>query len=132
MAKSVNMKLVEKFTSIFIALLIICTPFNVHAQGAQKVTTYRDDSGWKLLVDGKDFYVKGVVWGYSPRGENYTYNLWGKSDEFIRKVLEHDFGLMKKAGVNAIRAFSTIPPKWVTYIYEEYGIMTAINPLMGR
>ena len=94
MAKSINMKLIDKFTCVFIALLIICTPFNVHAQGAQKVTTYRDASGWKLLVDGKDFYVKGVVWGYSPRGENYTYNLWGKSDEFIRKVLDHDFGLM--------------------------------------
>ncbi len=132
MVKSVNMKLVEKFTSIFIALLIIFTPFNVHAQDAQKVTTYRDDSGWKLLVDGKDYYVKGVVWGYSPRGENYSYNLWGKSDEFIRKVLDHDFGLMKKANINSIRAFSTIPPKWVTYIYEEYGIMTAVNPLMGR
>ena len=39
---------------------------------------------------------------------------------------------MKTANINAIRAFSTIPPRWVTYIYEEYGIMTAINPLMGR
>ena len=132
MAESINMKLIQKYTGIFLTVLVICTPFNSHAQGAQKVTTYRDDNGWKLMVDGKDFYVKGVVWGYSPRGENYTYNLWGQSDAFIKKVLEHDFSLMKKAGVNAIRAFSTIPPKWVTYIYEEYGIMTAVNPLMGR
>ena len=39
---------------------------------------------------------------------------------------------MKKANVNAIRTFSTIPPKWVTYIYRKYGIMSVINPLMGR
>ena len=39
---------------------------------------------------------------------------------------------MKAAGVNAIRSFATIPPRWVTYVYREHGIMTAINPLMGR
>ncbi|MDH3588428.1 MAG: hypothetical protein OEQ74_03370, partial [Gammaproteobacteria bacterium] len=96
------------------------------------MTTVRDKDGWKLQVDGEDFYVKGVVWGYTPRNENYTYNLWGESDDFIRNVLDYDFGLMKAASVNAIRSFSSIPPKWVTYVYREYGIMTAINPLMGR
>ena len=25
-----------------------------------------------------------------------------------------------------------IPPKWVEYIYREHGIMSVINPLMGR
>jgi len=103
-----------------------------YAAAAHKVTTYKDEQGWKLKVDGKDMYVKGLVWGYSPKGENFNYNLWGQSDEFIMKVLDHDFTLMKDAGVNSIRAFSNIPPKWITYIYEQYGIMTAVNPLMGR
>ncbi|MFW2330676.1 MAG: glycoside hydrolase family 2 TIM barrel-domain containing protein, partial [Nitrospinota bacterium] len=102
------------------------------AEGANRVTTYRDSDGWKLKVDGKDFYVKGVVWGYVPKNENYSYSLWGKPDYYIKKVLDYEFGLMKKVGVNAFRSFSDIPPKWVTYIYEKYGIMTAINPLMGR
>jgi beta-galactosidase len=132
MAQSIKMKLIMKLSSIFIAVLIVTAPFNVYAQGPEKVTTYKDANGWKLQVDGKDYYVKGVVWGYMPRGENYNYNLWGKSDKYIKDVLDHDFSLMQKAGINTIRAFSTIPPKWVTYAYEEYGIMTAINPLMGR
>ncbi|HCV22422.1 MAG TPA: hypothetical protein DGN59_03105, partial [Candidatus Latescibacteria bacterium] len=34
--------------------------------------------------------------------------------------------------VNAIRLFSDIPPRWVEYIYDHYGIMTAVNHLMGR
>ena len=72
------------------------------------------------------------MWGYSPRNQNYTYNLWGESDDFIRKVLDYDFGLMRKAGINTVRSFGMIPPEWVTYIYREYGIMTVINPLMGR
>ncbi|NGP54434.1 hypothetical protein [Thioalkalivibrio sp. XN8] len=102
------------------------------AQASAVVTTYKDDNGWQLRVNGEPFYVKGVVWSYTPRGENYTFNLWGESDEHIRNVLDYDFGLLREAGVNAIRSFAMIPPKWVTYIYQEHGIMTVINPLMGR
>ena len=132
MAKSINTKLINKFSFIYIAVFIISASFSSYAQAAEKVTTIKNDDGWKLLVDGKDFYVKGVVWGYTPRGENYTYSLWNKPEQHIRDVLDHEFTLMKKANINSIRAFSTIPPKWVTYAYEEYGIMTSINPLMGR
>ena len=132
MTKRINMKLIKTISSIFIAAIIISAPFNVHARVADKVTTYKDAKGWKLQVGDKDHYVKGVVWGYTPRGQNYSYNLWGQPEAFVRKVLDHEFSLMKKANINTIRSFSTIPPKWVTYAYEEYGIMTAINPLMGR
>ncbi|MFU8821920.1 MAG: hypothetical protein ACNA8G_10245 [Gammaproteobacteria bacterium] len=112
--------------------LVVCGAFAGAAHAADVVTTYKDDSGWRLQVNGEDYYIKGVVWGYTPRGENYSYNLWGESDEFIRKVLDYDFGLMRKAGVNTIRSFAMIPPKWVAYIYQEHGIMTVINPLVGR
>ena len=91
-----------------------------------------DQQGWKLQVDGKDFFVKGVVWGYTPRNETYTYNLWGQPDEDIKAVLDYEFDLMQKAGINAIRTFMMIPPKWIEYVYKKYGIMTAVNPLMGR
>ncbi len=116
---------------MLVVALALAAPLVAHAQ-ADRVTTVKDEKGWRLQVNGEDFFVKGVVWGYSPRGQNYTYNLWGESDDFIRKVLDYEFGLMKAAGINAIRTFSTIPPKWVTYIYREHGIMTVINPLMGR
>ncbi len=102
------------------------------AHAADKVTLYNDENGWKLQVNGSDFYIKGVVWGYTPIGENYTYNLWGQSDENVRKVLDYDFGLLKAAGVNAVRSFNIMPPKWITYIYQEYGVMMVINPLLGR
>ena len=116
---------------MLVVALALGAPLAAQAQ-ADQVTTVKDEKGWRLQVNGKDFYVKGMVWGYSPRGQNYTYNLWGESDDFIRKVLDYDFGLMKAAGINAIRSFTTIPPEWVTYIYREHGIMTVINPLMGR
>ncbi|MBT8433495.1 MAG: hypothetical protein KJN95_02455 [Gammaproteobacteria bacterium] len=99
---------------------------------ADIVTTYKDDKGWKLMVNGEDFYVKGFVWDYKPVGTNYSYDLYGQSEELIKSIIDHEFGLMAKAGVTATRSFVRVPPKWVTYIWETYGIMTVVNPLMGR
>jgi len=88
MTKRINMKLIKTISSIFIAAIIISAPFNVHARVADKVTTYKDAKGWKIQVGDKDHYVKGVVWGYTPRGQNYSYNLWGQPEAFVRKVLD--------------------------------------------
>jgi hypothetical protein len=117
---------------VFAAIVVLFASGISQAEAADVVTTYKDENGWKLKVNGEDFYIKGVVWGYTPRNENYTYNLWGQPDDFIRKVLDYDFGLMKAAGVNAVRSFAMIPPEWITYVYREHGIMTVVNPLMGR
>jgi hypothetical protein len=125
-------KCAKKICSILTVILVITVSFPGQVLAADKVTTYKDENGWKLRVNDSDYYIKGVVWGYSPRNQNYAYNLWGESDDFIRKVLDYDFGLMKAAGINTIRSFSMIPPEWVTYIYQEHGIRTVINPLMGR
>jgi hypothetical protein len=106
--------------------------FADQAPAPDKVTTVKHENGWKLQVNGADYYIKGMVWGYTPKGANYSYDLWSQDDDFIQKVLDYDFGLMKAAGVNTVRSFSTVPARWVTYVYRRYGIMTAINPLMGR
>ena len=131
MAGSSFFKRMMKFGSLLAVMLVLCAPLVSHAQ-VNNVTTVKDANGWKLQVDGEDYFIKGVVWGYTPRGQNYTYNLFGQSDDQIRKILDYDFGLMAKMGVNTIRSFTMIPPEWVTYIYREHGIMSVINPLMGR
>jgi len=132
MAGTSFFKYIRGVGSFLTISLVLGLGFAAQAEAADVVTTYKDDSGWKLQVNGEDYYVKGVVWGYTPRNQNYTYNLWGESDDFIRKVLDYEFDLMKAAGVNTIRSFAMIPPKWVTYIFKEHGIRTVINPLMGR
>ena len=40
--------------------------------------------------------------------------------------------LFRDMGVNAIRQFADIPPRWVEHIYTHYGIYVVLNPLMGR
>ena len=114
------------------AMLLVSITLAGQAFAGDVVQTVKTAEGWTLKVNGKDFFVKGVVWGYTPRDENYNYNLWGQPEDFIKKVLDYEFGLMQAAGINAIRSFNIMPPKWVTYVYREYGIMTVINPLMGR
>ena len=131
MARSSFFNNTNKISSLLAVMLLCLAPLASHAQ-VDRVTTYKDENGWKLQVNGQDYFIKGVVWGYTPRGQNYTYNLWGYSDDFIRKVLDYEFGLMRAMGINTIRSFGMIPPKWITYIYRKHGIMTVVNPLMGR
>ncbi len=131
MAKSRVFERITRIGGLLAVTLFLYGPLPAQAQ-VDKVTTYKDERGWKILVNGEDYFMKGVVWSYSPRGQNYSYNLFGQSDEFIRNVLDYDFGLMRAAGINTIRSFTMIPPRWVEYIYREHGIMSVINPLMGR
>ena len=58
-----SIKTTRKFLLAFIVVFLTMSA----AQAAPNiVTTYQDAKGWKLKVDGKDTYVKGMVWGYSP------------------------------------------------------------------
>ena len=83
-------------------------------------------------VDGKDFLIRGMNWGYVPVGTNYSYDLWSKPEPFIEEVLHREMKLLQAMEVNAIRLFNTVPPKWITWMRDNYGIYTAVNHLMGR
>ena len=71
-------------------------------------------------------------WDYVPIGTNYSYNFWSQPDDFIEAALENEMGLLKNMGVNTIRVYTGIQPKWVEYIYKNYGIHTMINHSFGR
>lgn len=99
---------------------------------ASDIRVHHDERGFKLRVDGRDFQIRGMNWGYTPIGENYRYSLWTQPEDFIRAVLAREMTLLRDMGVNAIRQFDDIPPRWVEFIYRNYGIHTVLNPLMGR
>lgn len=100
--------------------------------GGDLVVTVKDEGGWKLKVNGEDFMVFGMNWAYMPVGENYSYDFWHKPDEFIIKALDSEMTLMRDMGVNAVRIYTGIPARWITYIKEKYGIWTILNHAMGR
>ncbi len=99
---------------------------------SEKVTVLHDDKGIKLVVNGKDFMINGMNWDYFPIGTNYNYSLWKQSDDIIKAALDAEMGLLKNMGVNTIRLYTGIQPKWIKYIYENYGIYTMLNHSFGR
>jgi len=101
-------------------------------EGPHQVRVHRSPAGWTLRVDGADFMVFGMNWDYLPIGENYTYDFWNKSDRFIAEALRREMTLLREMGVNTIRQYIGIPPKWIEHIYRNYGIYTVLNHPMGR
>lgn len=116
---------------IYLLLLLMCFTFTVQGQN-QQVVVENTEEGWKLFVNGEPQIINGMNWDYIPRGTNYAYSLWDQSPEFIEQALDNEMSLLKNMGVNAIRVYTGIPKKWITYIYDNYGIYTMLNHSFGR
>ena len=112
-------------------LIFCCFSSHFHAQ-SEKVKVLKDKEDFKLLVNNKPFFINGMNWNYDPIGTNYNYSLWKQSDDVIKAALDNEMGLLKNMGVNAVRQYTGIQPKWITYIYQKYGIYTMLNHSFGR
>ena len=117
----------KKAILALIALLLTCT---VYGQGQIRIVS--DSKGSRLTVDGTPLFLNGMNWDYFPIGTNYAYSLWTQPDDVIKAALENEMSLLKSMGVNVIRQYATVPPRWVEYIYRQYGIYTMINHSFGR
>jgi hypothetical protein len=114
-----------------LGLFLFLVTFSIFAQ-ANKVQVDNSIDGMRLKVDGKDFMINGMNWDYVPIGQNYSYSLWEQSDDLIKSALDSEMSLLKNMGVNTIRVYVGIQPKWIQYIYENYGIYTMLNNSFGR
>jgi hypothetical protein len=112
----------------FVLFLFIAPVFSQ----TEKIAVVQNKEGVKLLVDGKNFMINGMNWDYFPVGTNFSYSLWEQPDDFIMSALDAEMPILKNMGVNAIRVYVGIQPKWITYIYEKYGIYTMVNHSFGR
>ena len=121
------------FTLIFIFFALnACTKTDKVTILVHKVSVSNTNQGMQLIVDGKDFMINGMNWDYFPIGTNYSYSLWEQPDAFIKTALDSEMVMLKDMGVNAIRVYTSMQPKWITYVYEKYGIYTMINHSFGR
>ena len=110
-------------------LFLLTTP--IFSQ-TDKVSVVKNNNGMKLVVNGNDFMVNGMNWDYFPIGTNFNYSLWNQSDDVIKAALDAEMSLLKNMGVNTIRVYTGIQPRWIRYIYEKYGIYTMLNHSFGR
>ena len=122
----------QKIYSLLLGLAALCCGIeSAHAQANEVRVDTRAD-GHQLLVDGAPLLVNGMNWDYFPIGTNFNYSLWKQSDDIIRAALDEEMGLLKNMGVNSIRVYTGIQPKWIEYIYERHGIYTMLNHSFGR
>lgn len=119
----------KKILPVFICFLSVATVF---AQADKVSIVYEKNNDMKLVVNGDDFMINGMNWDYFPIGTNYSYSLWNQSDDIIKAALDGEMPMLKSMGVNAIRQYTGVPAKWITYIYENYGIYTMLNHSFGR
>jgi hypothetical protein len=115
----------------FLVLVFCVIHLNLLAQN-QKVKVVSKDNGMTLQVNGEDFMINGMNWSYVPIGENFNYSLWEQTDKTIKAALDDEMSMLKNMNVNAIRVYTGIQPKWIEYIYENYGIYTMLNHSFGR
>ncbi|CAL2104557.1 putative glycoside hydrolase, family GHnc precursor [Tenacibaculum sp. 190130A14a] len=117
------MKVILRITLLFFTL-------NFYSQ-AQKVAVVKNKEGIKLTVNDKPFIINGVNWDYVPIGTTITDpGIWNQSDDIIKSALDSEMSLLKNMGVNAIRTYN-LKPRWITYIYDRYGIYTMLNITFG-
>lgn len=124
----------KKSKIIFLFLSINLLLGGIYSLAAQSDDIFLEESddGWRLIVNDEPLMVNGMNWDYFPIGTNYTYIIWEQSPELIKDALDHEMGLLKEMGANAIRVYTGIPKKWIEYIYDNYGIYTMLNHSFGR
>ncbi|MBK8626925.1 MAG: glycosidase [Saprospiraceae bacterium] len=113
-------------------LFLFCLFTNENFGQYGKVTISNSDAGTTIKVDDKSIMINGMNWDYFPIGTNYSYSLWDQTDGVIKAALDDEMSLLANMGVNAIRVYAGMPKKWITYIYETYGIYTMLNHAYGR
>lgn len=123
-----NQPIYMKRFTLFL-LLLLCV-LSVQAQNA--VSVKKTDDGYRIAADGKEFFINGMNWDYFPIGTNFSYSLWKQPNDVIKAALDYEMPLLKNMGVNTIRQYTGVPPKWISYIYETYGIYTVLNHSFGR
>ncbi len=117
--------------NFLISFCLFFTSLMILAQSSQ-VKVISDNKGMKLEVDGKEMLINGMNWDYFPIGTNFNYSLWKQPDETIKAALDEEMSLLKNMNVNVIRQYTGIPVRWITFIYNNYGIYTMLNHSFGR
>ncbi len=88
--------------------------------------------GYKLLVNGKPFLIKGVCYNPIPVGKDYEYNYWGDPHQ----PWLVDGAMMKQAGINTVRFYRpgknpAEVKKVLNDLYSRFGVRALMGNYLG-
>ncbi len=91
-----------------------------------------NDSRYRLLVNRRDYAIKGVCYNPVPIGEGYDYDFFNDP----RKPWLVDGALMKQAGINTIRLYqpsddTEAVKELISDLYNKFGIRTILGNWLG-
>ncbi len=124
---------------VSIAIIVFCLIllglfFYLKNYSSSKIPSITIDkqNGYKLLIDGKPFLIKGVCYSPIPIGKDYEYNFWGDSN----KPWLIDGKLMKDAGINTVRFYRmgknpVEVKKVIDDLYRKFGIKSLVGTYLG-
>ena len=126
----------KKIFFVFIIVVLILSSWYFYNQNANirriPLITIDKSDGYKLLIDGKPFLIKGVCYSPIPIGKDYEYNFWGDPAQ----PWLTDGKLMKAAGVNTVRFYRlgknpAEVRKVVDDLYAKFGIRSLMGSYLG-
>lgn len=121
---------------LLLLLLVFLVPyfFNLFVLSRHHSAIVKIDAqdGFKLLVGGERYVIKGVCYAPIPVGKDYEYNFWGDSG----KPWLVDGKLMKEAGVNTVRFYRVGKNpqevrKVLDDLYGKFGIRVLLGHYLG-
>ena len=120
---------------VLLLLLIFLVPyfFNKFVLSPPISTLTIDrQNGYKLLVDGKRYLIRGVCYAPTPVGKDYEYNFWSDPG----KPWLVDGKLMKEAGINTVRIYRLGKnpeevKKALEELYQKFGIRALMGHYLG-
>ena len=139
-----------------LTIFFIISFFLVSPSFAAVVRTVKSADGrWKLTVDGKDYFIKGIEYSADTVGTRPEANDWMHSDlnnngsidgpydswvDYDRDNFQSsdepavgDFALLKAMGANTIRIYHSdnINKEILRDLHERFGIMVIMGNLLG-
>lgn len=118
--------------------LVICLCLNLFAQPSSfaepskvEIKTTKE-GGYYLTVDKKPFLIKGIIYNPTPLCKGYDYDFFNDTN----KPWLIDGKLMKEAGINCVRIYSTGEDldkvkQFVNEMYTKFGIYTIVSDWLG-
>jgi len=123
---------------LFAATLVKAIPYvKTLIQGSEKpcsgpVSVKNTPDGWRLMVGGKPFTVKGVCYQYVPVGKGSDVDIFS----CYGQPWLIDGALMKKMGVNSVRFYKAgknekRTKEIINGLFKKFGIRSALGHYLG-